>query len=47
MTADVPIVGAATALQLSLLGADDVLVVDRATAGSGMGCRSTNPYSDD
>ena len=46
MTADVIIVGAgvigaATALQLSLLGAGDVLVVDRATAGSGMSCRSS------
>ncbi len=46
MTADVIIIGAgvigaATALQLSLLGAGDVLVVDRATAGSGMSCRSS------
>jgi sarcosine oxidase, subunit beta len=46
MTADVIIVGAgvigaATALQLSLLGAGDVLVVDRGTAGSGMSCRSS------
>jgi len=46
MTADVIIVGAgvigaATAFQLSLLGAGDVLVVDRATAGSGMSCRSS------
>src|SRR5215469_17586434 len=46
MTADVIIVGAgvigaATALQLSLLGVSDVLVLDRATAGSGMSCRSS------
>lgn len=46
MTADVIIIGAgvigaATAFQLSLLGAGDVLVVDRATAGSGMSCRSS------
>jgi sarcosine oxidase, subunit beta len=46
MTADVIIVGAgvigaATALQLSLLGVRDVLVVDRATVGSGMTCRSS------
>jgi sarcosine oxidase, subunit beta len=46
LTADVIIIGAgvigaATAFQLSLLGAGDVLVVDRATAGSGMSCRSS------
>jgi sarcosine oxidase, subunit beta len=46
MTADVIIIGAgvigaATALQLSLLGVRDVLVVDRATVGSGMSCRSS------
>jgi len=46
MTADVIIIGAgvigsATALQLSLLGIRDVLVVDRATVGSGMSCRSS------
>jgi glycine/D-amino acid oxidase-like deaminating enzyme len=46
MTADVIVIGAgvigtATAFQLSLLGAGDVLVVDRATAGSGMSCRSS------
>lgn len=46
MTADVIIVGAgvigaATALQLSLLGVSDVLVVDRASVGSGMSCRSS------
>jgi sarcosine oxidase subunit beta len=46
MTADVIIIGAgvigaAAAFQLSLLGAGDVLVVDRATAGSGMSCRSS------
>jgi len=46
MTADVIIIGAgvigaATALQLSLFGAGDVLVLDRATAGSGMSCRSS------
>jgi len=40
MTADVIIVGAgvigaATALHLSRLGAGDVLVIDRATAGAG------------
>jgi sarcosine oxidase, subunit beta len=46
MTADVIIIGAgvigaSAAFQLSLLGAGDVLVVDRATAGSGMSCRSS------
>jgi len=46
MTADVVIVGAgvigaATAFHLSLLGAGDVLVLDRATVGSGMSCRSS------
>lgn len=46
MTADVIIIGAgvigaATALQLSLLGVRDVMVVDRATVGSGMSCRSS------
>ena len=46
MSADVIVVGAgvigaATAFQLSLLGAGDVLVLDRATAGSGMSCRSS------
>ena len=46
MTADVVVVGAgvigaATAFHLSLLGAGDVLVLDRATAGSGMSCRSS------
>jgi sarcosine oxidase, subunit beta len=46
MTADVIIIGAgvigaATALELSLLGVSDVLVLDRATAGSGMSCRSS------
>jgi glycine/D-amino acid oxidase-like deaminating enzyme len=46
MSADVVIVGAgvigaATAFHLSLLGAGDVLVLDRATAGSGMSCRSS------
>jgi glycine/D-amino acid oxidase-like deaminating enzyme len=46
MTADVIIIGAgvigaATALQLSLLDVGDVLVLDRATAGSGMSCRSS------
>ena len=46
MTADVIIIGAgvigaATALQLSMLGVRDVLVVDRATVGSGMSCRSS------
>lgn len=35
------VVGAATAFALSLLGAGDVLVLDRATAGSGMSCRSS------
>jgi len=35
------VIGAATAFQLSLLGVTDVLVVDRATAGSGMSCRSS------
>jgi glycine/D-amino acid oxidase-like deaminating enzyme len=46
MSADVVVVGAgvigaATAFHLSLLGAGDVLVLDRATAGSGMSCRSS------
>ena len=46
MSADVMIVGAgvigaATAFHLSLLGAGDVLVLDRATVGSGMSCRSS------
>ena len=46
MSADVVIVGAgvigaATAFHVSLLGAGDVLVLDRATAGSGMSCRSS------
>jgi sarcosine oxidase, subunit beta len=46
MSADVVIVGAgvigaATAFHLSLLGAGDVLVLDRGTAGSGMSCRSS------
>ena len=46
MTADVIIIGAgvigaATALQLSLLCTGDVLVLDRAAAGSGMSCRSS------
>jgi glycine/D-amino acid oxidase-like deaminating enzyme len=46
MSADVLVVGAgvigaATAFHLSLLGAGDVLVLDRATAGSGMSCRSS------
>ncbi|HUB37610.1 MAG TPA: FAD-binding oxidoreductase [Streptosporangiaceae bacterium] len=46
MTADVIIIGAgvigaATALHLSRLGAGDVLVIDRATAGAGMSCRSS------
>ncbi len=46
MSADVIVVGAgvigaATAFHLSLLGAGDVLVLDRATAGSGMSCRSS------
>lgn len=46
MNADVVIVGAgvigaATAFHLSLLGAGDVLVLDRATVGSGMSCRSS------
>ncbi len=35
------VVGAATAFALSLVGAGDVLVLDRATAGSGMSCRSS------
>jgi sarcosine oxidase, subunit beta len=35
------VIGAATALQLSLLGVRDILVVDRATAGAGMSCRSS------
>lgn len=46
MSADVIVVGAgvigaATAFHLSLLGVRDVLVLDRATAGSGMSCRSS------
>jgi len=46
MSADVVIVGAgvigaATAFHLSLLGAGDVLVLDRETVGSGMSCRSS------
>ena len=46
MSADVVVVGAgvigaATAFHLSLLGAGDVLVLDRETAGSGMSCRSS------
>lgn len=46
MSADVVIVGAgvigaATAFHLGLLGAGDVLVLDRATVGSGMSCRSS------
>ena len=46
MSADVIVVGAgvaraATAFHLSLLGAGDVLVVDRGTAGSGMSSRSS------
>jgi len=46
VTADVIIVGAgvigaAAALHLSRLGAGDVLVIDRATAGAGMSCRSS------
>jgi len=46
VTADVIIIGAgvigaATALHLSRLGAGDVLVIDRATAGAGMSCRSS------
>jgi len=35
------VIGAATAFHLSLMGAGDVLVLDRATAGSGMSCRSS------
>jgi sarcosine oxidase, subunit beta len=35
------VIGAATAFHLSLLGARDVLVLDRATVGSGMSCRSS------
>jgi sarcosine oxidase, subunit beta len=35
------VIGAATAFHLSLLGACDVLVLDRATVGSGMSCRSS------
>jgi glycine/D-amino acid oxidase-like deaminating enzyme len=35
------VIGAATAFHLSLLGAGDVLVLDRATVGSGMSCRSS------
>ena len=46
MSADVIIVGAgiigaATAFQLSVAGAGEVLVLDRATVGSGMSCRSS------
>ena len=46
MSADVVVVGAgvigaATAFHLSLMGAGDVLVLDRASAGSGMSCRSS------
>jgi sarcosine oxidase, subunit beta len=46
MTADVivigaGVIGAATAFHLSLLGVRDVLVLDRASAGSGMSCRSS------
>jgi sarcosine oxidase, subunit beta len=46
MSADVIIIGAgvigaATAFQLGLAGAGDVVVLDRATAGSGMSCRSS------
>jgi glycine/D-amino acid oxidase-like deaminating enzyme len=46
VTADVVVVGAgvigaAPAFHLSLLGAGDVFVLDRATAGSGMSCRSS------
>src|SRR6266481_8109972 len=46
MSADVIIVGAgvagaSTAFHLSRLGAGDVLVVDRGTAGSGMSSRSS------
>jgi glycine/D-amino acid oxidase-like deaminating enzyme len=35
------VIGAATAFHLSQLGAGDVLVLDRATVGSGMSCRSS------
>jgi glycine/D-amino acid oxidase-like deaminating enzyme len=35
------VIGAATAFQLSLAGAGRVLVLDRATVGSGMSCRSS------
>ena len=35
------VIGAATAFQLSLAGAGQVLVLDRATAGAGMSCRSS------
>jgi glycine/D-amino acid oxidase-like deaminating enzyme len=35
------VIGAAIALQLSRLGIGDVLVIDRATAGAGMSCRSS------
>jgi glycine/D-amino acid oxidase-like deaminating enzyme len=35
------VIGAATALHLSRLGVGDVLVIDRATAGAGMSCRSS------
>jgi sarcosine oxidase, subunit beta len=46
MSADVIIIGAgvigaATAFQLSLASAGEVLVLDRATVGSGMSCRSS------
>lgn len=49
MSADVVVVGAgvigaATAFHLSLLGAGDVLVLDRATVGP---IEAPNPYSDD
>ena len=40
MSADV-VIGAATAFHLSLLGAGDVLVLDRATVASGMSSRSS------
>jgi glycine/D-amino acid oxidase-like deaminating enzyme len=35
------VIGAATAFHLSLLGTGDALVLDRATVGSGMSCRSS------
>jgi glycine/D-amino acid oxidase-like deaminating enzyme len=35
------VIGAATAFHLSQLGAGDALVLDRATVGSGMSCRSS------